>query len=305
MPVSTPSWARNQQQYQRQQNSGRSNPSGDRDPLPQHGRKNSQHWRGREAQTLSGRKYGVGGVDGGRGPLKDMFERARSKAEEEKENIPPKRDAAGLQDVSEIVIACRSGQTPARGTGSGSRTPATAAAVPNPFAKKLAAASATKTTAASPNPTDFSTPCAPTAGGGVRSNGDATHLQGYAGGDSDAWSRLSKGCMMAGGRAEEDSAGVQSGGVVLMDVRNQAETGRGVKGVEFLEGTISAAAEVVGVKRSLSTPLPSGNGGSGGGKKKPKFGGSGGRKSHTQPPCGAGKGVTMLSFFGRAAVSKP
>ncbi|CAM9921259.1 unnamed protein product [Pylaiella littoralis] len=322
VPTTTPIWARNQQQQmqqmqQMQQAPGQNNSSGGRNPLPQQaGRKQySQEWRGREAQDLSSKKHGAGGGDGGNGGggggggglLKDMFERARSKAEDDKENNPKyERDTEGLQDVSEIVIACRSGQTPAR-MGSSSRAPNTAAAVPNPFAKKLAAAasSATKTTAAVFSPGDFRTPCAPTAGGGVRSKGGAAHPRGYAGGDSDAWSRLSKGCMLASERAEGDSAPGQGGGVVLMDVGNQTEAGRGAKGLDGSQGNVCGGAEIVGVKRSLSTPSPRGNGGSDRRKKKAKFGGNGGRKSHTQPQCGAVKGVTILSFFGRAAASKP
>ncbi len=323
-PIATPSGPRHQHrsqfQRQHQQHPARNGWSG------------SGQWRGRGGQTDSSKKPGGGGGGGGGvggGLLKDMFERAieRSKAEEKKENFPPTgpRDAADadLQDVSEIVIACASGQTPAPARGDRSFSPwvSPAAAVPNPFAKK---------TGTKPSPSDFRTPCTLTAGCALdRSKGGdpaPTPALGYTGGDADAWSRLSRGCPMPGSRAGEASVlgkGEGEGeGVVRrgdfadatpadvdVDRDSQAERGAKVKEVVVLEGTVSAAAESAGVKpvapkRSLSSSSRGGHGssgrGSGRGNKKIKLGGGGRRKSQSHPPP-TGKGATLLSFFGRAA----
>lgn len=309
MPTTTPSWARNQQGQrhqgqQQQQQSGRNSWGG--------GRKQPHESIGRASQPHPSRKHGGGG-----GLLKDMFERARSRAEDKKENFPPNdpdaaADAAALQDVSEIVLACGSGKTPARAdraSGSGASA-ATAAAVSNPFAKKPRS-----TAGSNPSPSDFRTPSASITEGGVRSAEGAAPLAGYAGGDSDAWSRLSKGCLAAGVRGgEEDAVIIEEGGAAPRDDLPKGVTPpkNGNGKAEAKSGacsTVSAAAESVGVKpvapkRSLSAPSRGGrNTGSGRGKKELKLGG-GGRKSQSHPPP-AGKGATMLSFFGRAASSKP
>lgn len=296
MPTTTPSGTRSQQGQQQQRQQAGKNGWGGR-------RKQPQEWRGRAGHTHpSSRKHGGGGL------LKDMFERARSRAEEgpKKENFPPNEpDAAVLQDVSEIVLACGSGQTPARcERDSCSRAPVTAAAVPNPFAKEP------RSTAADPSPSDFRTPSA-LAGGGVRSTAGAAPFAGYAGGDSDAWSRLSKGCLTAGVRDGEDDSVREGGGAVPRgDLPVGVTPVNGDSKVESgASGTVSAVAESAGVKpvapkRSLSAPSREGST-SRRGKKESKLGG-GGRKSQSHPPpAGKGKGATMLSFFGRAAVSKP
>lgn len=312
MPTSTPNGTRNQQgQRQQGQQQGRNSWGG--------GRKQPQEWRGRAAGQAHPSKKDSGGGGGGGGLLKDMFERARSRAEDKKENLPPNEldaaaaAAAALQDVSEIVLACGLGKTPARvdrASGSSGASATTAAAVLNPFAKKP---KSTAAAAGNPSPSDFCTPPAVITVGAVRSTGDAAPLAGYAGGDSDAWSRLSKGCLAAGARDGEDGTAVlEEGDASPRDNSQNGVTPRidDSKAGGGASGTVLAAAESAGVKpvapkRSLSAPSRGGSytGSRDRGKKNPRLGG-GGRKSQSRPPP-AGKGATMLSFFGRAAVSKP
>lgn len=324
MPITTPSGTTSQHRYQyqrqHQQHPARNGWSG------------SGQWRGRGGQTHSSKKPGGGSGGGGGGLLKDMFERARSKAEEKKENLnsPPTemRETADLQDVSEIVIACASGQTPARGDRSFSPW-VSPAAVPNPFAKKAG------TTAVRSSRSDFRTPCALTAGCALdRSEGDPALAKGYVGGDADAWSRLSKGCLMPTSESRSGEASVsgkregkgegkgkrKGGGVVRggdfacttpLDRDSQAE--RDAKDVVVLEGTVSAAAESAGVKpvapkRCLSSSSRGGHGGSGSGSRGRSGSGRGKKKMKiaVASTTASGKGATLLSFFGRAAAaSKP
>ncbi|CAM9933246.1 unnamed protein product [Scytosiphon promiscuus] len=285
MPTTTPVGKRHQQQ------TGRNN-WGEGRPLPQQGRGQSQAWGRRGLQT-SDKGRGRGGEGG---MLRDMFERARWKAgEENKENVPPKRpDAAGLQDVSEIVLACGSGQTPARGGRvASSRTSTPPAAAQNPFAKKPEGSNAS--TAASPNPSSFLTPCAFPSG--VRPKCDATlptaGPEGYQGGDSDAWSRLSKGCLMAGTGADPKSAAGRavSGGVCLTSGTSKEGSSPPEKGAASRDTPESASVEPLAPKRPPSQ-------GANGGRRA-------GKKAKSGSRAAAGQGATMLSFFGRVALSRP
>lgn len=280
MPTTTPTGTRHQQQP------GRHSFGGGR-TFPLQGRGQSQDLRRRGMQASDKRH---GGGEGGL--LRDMFERARWKAgQENKENVPPKRrDAAGLQDVSEIVLACGSGQTPARaGRVSGSRTSNTPAAVQNPFAKKPEGS--TVSTA----PSDFLTPGA--APSGARPECDTVHPQRYQGGDSDAWSRLSKGCMMAGaGAGSKREVGGTVSGVEgsTSDVSKQGSQSP----LEVAEG--GAAAPAIAKSACIEPVAP---------KRPPSHSGNtdrrGGKKAKLGSRASAGQGATMLSFFGRAALSRP
>lgn len=227
----------------------------------------------------------------GGGQLKDMFERAKFKSED-KENNPVGTRGQGVQDISEIVLACAPVRTPSRSRPESAHA-STPAPILNPFAGKAVASA---TTAAYPS--DFITPAA--AGIGTRSRSDVPRADHeYAGAGADAWSRLSKGCL-AGARVGEETA-VIALGVVTEKKREEGEgavtIAREGLAFECSVPDVEPSAKLV-VKRTLLPAVePGGKGG--GRRKKAKVGG---RK--LQPPS-AGQGKTILSFFGRAVMSKP
>ncbi|CAM9445645.1 unnamed protein product [Ectocarpus sp. 6 AP-2014] len=280
LPTATPSWSKKQR-----------NESRGARPSTQQGQKQGRDWRGREVQASAGKRGGSGGG----GLLKDMFERARSRAEEEKENLFSQQKtqypAPALQDVSEIVLACGIRPTPGR-RGRVADSSSTPTAAPNPFARKPGGSAAAGAVAAS-----FHTPDALTAADTrLRGDADALRPTAYGGGDPDAWSRLSKGCLTACAQKEggEDSATRGAAHAVGEDHKDCGAR----RAAAAPSGTMSAAAEFAGVTPAApKRPLSRGGSGSGRGKKSKL-----GVGAKAGPPR---KGATMLSFFGRAAaVSK-
>ncbi|CAN0227187.1 unnamed protein product [Ectocarpus sp. 13 AM-2016] len=282
MPTTTPSGSKNKR-----------NESRGARPSTQQGQRQGRDWRGREAQASAGKRGGSGGG----GLLKDMFERARSRAEEEKENFfsqqKTRYTAPGLQDVSEIVLACGSGPTPGR-RGRVADSSSTPTAAPNPFARKPGASAAARVGAAS-----FHTPDALTAvDTRLRGYADALRPTVYGGGDPDAWSRLSKGCLTACARKDggEDTCSATRGAAHAVGEGHKDCGAR--RAAATPSGAVSAAADFAGVTPAApKRPLSRGVSGSSRGKKAKL--GVGGKVGSPR------KGATMLSFFGRAAaVSK-
>ncbi|CAN0435664.1 unnamed protein product [Ectocarpus sp. 12 AP-2014] len=282
MPTTKPNGSKNQR-----------NESRGASPFTQQGQKQGRDWRGREAQASAGKRGGSGGG----GLLKDMFERARSRAEEEKENLfsqqKTRYPAPGLQDVSEIVLACGSGQTPGR-RGRVADSSSTPTAAPNPFARKPGGSAAARAGAAS-----FHTPDALTAADTrLRGDADALRPTAYGGGDPDVWSRLSKGCLTACARKDggEDTCSVTRGAAHAVGEDHKDCGAR--RAAAAPSGAVSAAADFAGVTPAApKRPLSRGVSGSSRGKKAKL--GVGGKVGSPR------KGATMLSFFGRVpAVSK-
>ncbi|CAM9441453.1 unnamed protein product [Sphacelaria rigidula] len=157
-----------------------------------------------------------------------MFERARSQNAEEKENSTPPVSSAPssnnrhlsrdlLQDVSDIVMACRPGQTPVRREGGGvggvggegGRGDDSSPAVANPFARPPApdppavATADARTPGAILNPYSFFTPAAASGNADKQSNGSRSELAkrdgSYRESESgiDVWARLGQGLSAA------------------------------------------------------------------------------------------------------------
>lgn len=270
MPMTTPRGTWNQQQRERE---GRS--TGEARSIPQHARKQSQGPGGRVSETLKKNS-------GGGGSLKDMFERASSKAGE-KENMPASRDAAFL-GVSEIVLACGPQRTPSHGRASNHQlSAAAAAATPNPFAK-----APRPTTTATASPSNFLTPSVATAGAQLRSDAAHSSVSDCTGGGADAWSRLSRGCL-----AGAETTASHARDVALEEGRGN-HAGVEAQGAGTLEGGGRAepATKPVGKR-----PLPSSSRGGKGGDR--------GKKAKARVSAPTGKGLTMTSFFGRKAALKP
>lgn len=249
------------------------------------------------------------------GFLKDMFDRAKTKARKEddsnKENLPP-----GLADVCagsspKLALGCKPGLTPSRDRITRPQLTAVAAAgVPNPFANKPGSARAVKS-----SPRDFLTPVA-TVGGGDEARTDESRpcVRENAGGGEDVWSRLSKVYPVGAHERREPPIILDEAGATkeekLKPRENQENDcgGSTVRGAK--DGSIcvpALALESTGTikpvcKRPLSSITPESNNCDGTGKRDSVDGTRSGKKARC-PPSG-GKG-TMLSFFGRVAVSKP
>lgn len=279
MPITTPvrTWHQHQQQHQRERNAGGGQPL-----PPPHSRKRPEASRERGVETPRKRQGGL---------LAEMFERATSKAAvAEKENVDPSRDG-GSQDVSEIVLACGPGRTPTRGREESPQLPPPAAAL-NPFAKK-----AEKAAAAVHSPRNFLTP--PAVSAPVASQCGGAHpppvREQHAAGCADAWARLGNGCL-DGARGDEDNSPARRGIVARKRPGEQADSGAGgdVEVVQVLTVCAGELAAKPAGKRAVSSVAP-GDARSDRGKKAKL-----GVGKNSQPPP-AGKGKTMLSFFGRAA----
>lgn len=175
--------------------------------------------RGVETMTTPRKSRSGDCGGGGGGVLMGMFERARSKAaavtsEKEKTTLiwtwTSASASAGrktcrdhLQDVSDIVVACRPGQAPGRrGDGGGgvagdrdSPSPDPSSAFANPFARKQISPT-TSTAHGVFDPSSFLTPAAVSAGG-ARSRSNSAAKTAISGSVSeagiDAWSRLGQG----------------------------------------------------------------------------------------------------------------
>lgn len=229
------------------------------------------------------------------GVLKDMFERMRSQAER-RENAPQGGGDANVGDVSDIVLACGEGRTPLRARVTTSRS-STVEATRNPFAKTTGLMASTART----SPSNLVTPAA--FKGGSRPRSDVAHSipQGYAGEATDAWSRLSKGCLATAREGKESAVTSE-----VVDVTPQRE-GHVDEEIHVVQSGYAVREAMPSVhdavqpsgKRSFWALAREDKTASRG--KKAKVGG--GRKS--QAPLLAGKAKTMLSFFGRASGSKP
>lgn len=226
----------------------------------------------------------------GAGLLQSMFERARSKVADQ-ENSPPADRSRDLQDVSDIVLACKPGHMPARAAGAhGGASPEAMMTVglPNPFANIKS-----PTTSTVMSPSNFVSPFVTNLGGG--SPPDSRHVTvSRNNGGTDAWSRLREGylattCPGVGGTGEHAEAAVETDSkdtfVEVVEVPRQIDSPLSV---------VPAVATALGNKRTLSAVASAG-----GRAKKPKQGM--GRK---HPPRAPGNEKTMLSFFGRAELHK-
>ncbi|CAM9524305.1 unnamed protein product [Laminaria digitata] len=221
-----------------------------------------------------------------------MFERATSKASAEKENIDPLRDTS-LQDVSEIVLACGPGRTPTRGQHASPQLPPPAATL-NPFAKK-----GEQKAAAVSSPRNFQTP--PTLSAPVSSQCDVAQPppvpKKHAVGCPDAWTRLGNGCL-DGVRGDEDSTARRDIVARKRPGGEETDGGGGEDDAEVVHVLTECAAEssvMSAGKRPVLSIAPGGAPSDRGKKAKLGVG------KNSRPPPPAGKGKTMLSFFGRAA----
>ena len=280
MPMITPGriWNQHKQQQQQQRQQQQRKTDGEQS-LPQHMHKQQQGSRGRVAETPRKRPGGL---------LAEMFERAASKASAEKENIDPSREASS-QDVSDIVLACGPGRTPARGREARPQLPLPAA-TPNPFAKK-----SEQTADAISNPRNFVTPSMVPAL--VNSQCGVAHppVPEHAAECADAWTRLGKGCLDSV-RGDEDSPARRD--IVARKRPREEQKGIGAggnaEGVYILTEVVANSSVKPSGKRSLPTLALDGARSDRGKKASLGVGKS------NRPPS-AGKGKTMLSFFGRAA----
>lgn len=274
MPMATP----HETLYRQGRESGRSTGGGR--PFPQYSHK-QLHGRAKKVPKSS-----CGGL------LKHMFERARSKAEEN-ENSPSElcRD---LQNVSDIVLACGTGPTPSRVRNSSLQSSTPATAIRNPFAKKPGSASPSII-----SPSKYFTSVALKASVPARSDASRLAVPEYVGGASDAWSRLSKGCL-AGSCENEESTGSRARDVCpKIHVERPAE-------IENQEGktfdrsvpTHEHSLHAVG-KRAPSPFKRESKVNFGRKKKKAKL-----RGAATSQSVSA-KETTILSFFGRTLPPKP
>lgn len=212
----------------------------------------------------------------GRGLLKSMFERARSKISE-KENIQIGGVQAAVQDVADIVLACAPNQD-VRGSGIMSPEASTPDAIVNPFAKRNAAQ------APPLSHTKFITPVARGQRGSL---GSDRMLSGhtYTGAGVDAWSRLSSSCTTSksgGGQSYDDAVSL---------VENECPGFKGIGGETAIQKESSRSAFSVAPvnKGNKKRPTPTSGNKVQGRKKKGKV-----------PPPPVGKGKTLLSFFGRS-----
>lgn len=284
MPMITPGkmWSQQKQQQQQLQQQQQPKAEGGQPLLPLL-HKRPQGSRERVFETPRKRHGGL---------LAEMFERATSKANAEKENIDPSRDTS-LQDVSEIVLACGPGRTPTRGREASPQLPPPAVTL-NPFAKK-----AEQTAAAVSSPRNFLTPS--TVSVPVSSLCSVAHPpvpeHAFRCADQgvDAWARLGKGCPDAV-REDEDSPARRD--IVARKRPGGEQTDVGAGGVAevvyMLTEVVPKGSVKPAGKRALSNLAPDGAQSDRGKKAKLGVGKS------NRPPS-AGKCKTMLSFFGRAA----
>lgn len=284
MPMATPrsAWSKEKPQGAAQRNGGRQGPQ----RLPGKQSQGSARW-GKETPKKQGA-----------GVLKDMFERMRSQTERT-ENTSQGRGDANVGDVSDIVLACGEGRTPLRARATTPQS-LTAKTTQNPFAKTTAGPVAATARA---SPSNFVTPAAFSPGPRPRSDVARSIPRGHPEEEevTDAWSRLSKGCLATAREGKDVTVTTQGEDVTP---RKEGHVDKDVEVVQSGHTAREGTPEVEIVvrpsgKRSFRTQAREGKGADR--TKKAKAGG--GRKSLA--PLAAEKATTMLSFFNRASVSKP